>query len=57
MFPLVQIKLEIKLVATSSSSPDATKQFQAKAKFDGKDIITHLVEQAAQMVVDASAKK
>ena len=52
-----QITLEIKLVATSDSSPVAAKQFQAKAKSDGDDIITTVVEQAAQMIVDQSAKK
>jgi hypothetical protein len=31
--------------------------FQAKAKADGEDIITPMVEQAAQMIVDQSAKK
>jgi hypothetical protein len=35
----------------------ATKQFQAKVKSDGEDIITPLVEQAAQMIVDPAAKK
>lgn len=52
-----QITLEIKLVAAGNASPVAAKQFQAKAKADGEDIITPLVEQAAQMIVDASAKK
>lgn len=52
-----QITLEIKLVAAGSQSPVAAKQFQAKAKSDGEDIISQLVEQAAQMIVDASAKK
>ena len=52
-----QLTLEIKLVAAGSQSPVAAKQFQAKAKSDGEDIISRLVEQAAQMIVDASAKK
>lgn len=52
-----QITLDIKLVAPGSQSPVAAKQFQAKAKADGEDIITQIVEQAAQMIVDASAKK
>lgn len=52
-----QITLEIKLIAAGSQSPVAAKQFQAKAKSDGEDIISQLVEQAAQMIVDASAKK
>jgi hypothetical protein len=33
------------------------KQFKAKAKSDGEDIITPLIEQAAQAIVDAAAKK
>jgi hypothetical protein len=52
-----QITLEIKLVAPGNSSPIAAKQFQAKAKSDGEDIITLLVEQAAQMIADAATKK
>ncbi|HLM61806.1 MAG TPA: hypothetical protein VK308_13455, partial [Pyrinomonadaceae bacterium] len=45
-----QITLEIKLIAAGSQSPIAAKQFQAKAKSDGEDIITQVVEQAAQMI-------
>lgn len=52
-----QITLEIKLVAPGNAASVAAKQFQAKAKSDGDDIITPLVEQAAQMIVDAAAKK
>jgi hypothetical protein len=52
-----QITLDIKLASPGNASPLAAKQFQAKAKSDGEDIITQIVEQAAQMIADASAKK
>jgi hypothetical protein len=54
-----QITLEIKLTAPGSSAaaPLLAKQFQAKAKSDGEDIVTAVVEQAAQAVVDAAAAK
>jgi hypothetical protein len=51
-----QLTLEVRLVAPGNASPVAAKQFQAKAKADGEDVITPLVEQAAQMIVDAAAK-
>lgn len=52
-----QLTLDVKLVAPGRPTPVAAKQFQAKAKADGEDIITPLVEQAAQMIIDAAAKK
>ena len=52
-----QLTLEVKLVAPGTTAPVAAKQFQARAKADSEDIITPLVEQAAQMIVDAAAKR
>ena len=52
-----QLTLEVRLVAPGTPAPVAAKQFQAKAKAGGEDIITPLVEQAAQMIFDAAAKK
>jgi hypothetical protein len=51
-----QITLEIKLVA-SGNAPAMTKQFQAKAKSDGEDIITRVIEEAAQAIINAVSKK
>ena len=52
-----QLTLEIRLTAPGQASPVASKQFQSKAGTDGEDIITPAVEQAAQMIVDLTAKR
>ena len=51
-----QLTPEVRLVTPGTPAPVAAKQFRAKAKADGEDIITPLVEQAAQMLVDAALK-
>ncbi|HEX8566042.1 MAG TPA: hypothetical protein VF648_10270 [Pyrinomonadaceae bacterium] len=50
-----EITLEIKLA--QSGSDVLTRQYKAKAKSDGEDIISPLVQQAAQAIIDAAAKK
>ncbi|HEX8399817.1 MAG TPA: hypothetical protein VF644_20475 [Pyrinomonadaceae bacterium] len=50
-----EITLEIKL--SQSGSDVLTKQYKAKAKSDGEDIISPLVQQAAQAIIDAAARK
>jgi hypothetical protein len=40
-----------------SGSDVLTKQYKAKAKSDGEDIISPLIQQAAQAIIDAAAKK
>jgi outer membrane lipoprotein SlyB len=50
-----EITLEIKMA--HSGSDVLTKQYKAKAKSDGEDIISPLIEQAAQAIVDVAAKK
>ena len=50
-----EITLDIKLVA-ADNSPALTKQYKAKAKSNGDDIISPLIEQAAQEILDAVKK-
>lgn len=48
-----EITLDIKLVGADNSNALA-KQYKAKAKSDGEDIISQLIEQAAQAILDAA---
>ena len=48
-----EITLEVKMNAPGNSSAVLTKQAKAKAKSDGEDIITPVVEQVAQAVFDS----
>ena len=50
-----EITLEVKMA--QSGSDVLTKQYKAKAKSDGEDIISPLVQQAAQAIIDAAARK
>lgn len=50
-----EISLEVKLQTPDSATPVVSKQLKAKAKSNGEDIITPLVEQAAQAITDATA--
>ena len=52
-----ELTLEIKLNQPGNGTSAFTKQFKAKAKSDGEDIISPLIEQAAQAILDAAAKK
>lgn len=49
-----EITLDIKLVSSANDSSALAKQFKAKAKSDGDDIISQVIEQAAQAIVDAA---
>ncbi len=51
-----ELTLDVKLQTPGGSAPAAARQFKSKAKSAGEDIITPLVEQAAQMIADATAK-
>ncbi len=51
-----EITLDIKLQSAAGSSVSLTKQFKAKAKSDGDDIISSIIEQAAQAIVDSVGK-
>lgn len=49
-----EITLDIKL--QNGSAVALTKQYKAKAKSDGEDIISQVIEQAAQAIIDAAKK-
>lgn len=51
-----ELTLDVKVNSTSGAAALA-KQFKQKAKGDGDDIITPIIEQAAQAIIDAVAKK
>ncbi|HEX8291725.1 MAG TPA: hypothetical protein VF570_08225 [Pyrinomonadaceae bacterium] len=51
--PKDELTLDVKLVAPGTSAPAAAKQFKAKAKSAGEDIITPAVEQAARMISES----
>ncbi len=48
-----EITFDVKLQAPDNSASPLTKQFKAKAQSDGDDIISSIVEQAAQAIVSA----
>lgn len=49
-----ELTLDVKLQAPGNVSPAAARQFKSKARSSGEDIITPVVEQAAQMILDAA---
>jgi hypothetical protein len=51
-----EITLDLKVFSASDNSAVLTRQFKAKAQSDGDDIISTVVEQAAQAVVDTVGK-
>lgn len=51
-----QLTLDVKLQATGNATATVERQFKAKAQSNGEDIISPTVEQAAQAILDASAK-
>lgn len=51
-----ELSLDLKLVSTANNAPALSRQFKTKAKSDGDDIISALVEQAAQAILDSVAK-
>lgn len=51
-----ELTLDAKLVSPSDNSSPLTRQFKAKAKSDGDDIISLVVEQAAQAIIDTVGK-
>lgn len=51
-----ELTLDLRLQSTADSSSALAKQFKAKAKGDGDDIVSAVVEQAAQAIVDAVVK-
>lgn len=51
-----ELTLDLKLQSPADNSSPLAKQFKAKAKSDGDDIISAVVEQAAQAILDAIGK-
>jgi len=51
-----EITLDIKVNSTGGAQA-LTRQFKAKAKSNGEDIISPIIEQAAQAILDAVSKK
>lgn len=51
-----ELTLDLKLQSTVDSSSPLAKQLKAKAKSDGDDIISAIIEQAAQAILDAVGK-
>lgn len=49
-----ELTLDVRVQAPGGAAAAASKQFKAKAKSAGEDIITPVVEQAAQMILDAA---
>ena len=51
-----ELTLDVKLQAPGTPAPAAARQFKSKAKSAGEDIISPAIEQAAQMILEASAR-
>ncbi len=51
-----ELTLDLKLQSTADNSPALAKQFKAKAKADGDDIISSMIEQVAQAILDSVGK-
>ena len=49
-----ELTLDIRVQSPEVAAPAATRQFKSKAKSSGEDIITPVVEQAAQMILDSA---
>jgi hypothetical protein len=49
-----ELTLDMRVQSPGGASGAASKQFKSKAKSAGEDIITPVIEQAAQMVLDAA---
>jgi hypothetical protein len=52
-----ELTLDVRLQAPGAATPAASSQFKSKAKSAAEDIITPAVEQAAQLILGASAKR
>ena len=52
-----EITFEYKLVTSVGARPVATKSTKAKVKSDGEDVLTPMIESAAQAILDATTVK
>ncbi|MFL6468424.1 MAG: hypothetical protein ACJ72Z_10750 [Pyrinomonadaceae bacterium] len=51
-----ELSLDLKLQSAQDNSVTLAKQLKAKAKSDGEDIISQIIEQAAQSIIDTVGK-
>ena len=51
-----EITFEYKLVSSVGARPVATKSTKAKVKSDGEDVLTPMIESAAQAILEATSK-
>ena len=51
-----ELTLDLKLQSTADNTSPLARQFKAKAKSDGDDIISIVIEQAAQAIIDTVGK-
>lgn len=51
-----EVTLDVTVSSAANNSPMLAKQFKAKAKGDGDDIISAVIEQAAQALIDTVGK-
>jgi hypothetical protein len=51
-----QLTLDMKLQAPGNATPVVAQQYKAKAQSNGEDIISPVIEQAAQAILDATKK-
>lgn len=52
-----ELTIDLKLQAPGGATPAAARQFKAKARSSGEDILSPLIEQAAQTIMDAATKR
>lgn len=50
-----ELTIDLRVQSPGSAAPAVARQFKAKSKSNGEDIISPLVEQAARAVIDAAA--
>jgi hypothetical protein len=49
-----ELTLDVKVQTPGSATPNASREFKSKAKSAGEDIITLVIEQAAQMILNSA---
>ena len=51
-----EIALDLRLLSSTDNRQAIARQFKTKAKSDGDDIVSAIVEQVAQAIIDAVGK-
>ncbi|MDQ3253075.1 MAG: hypothetical protein M3R15_04085, partial [Acidobacteriota bacterium] len=52
-----ELQLEVNMQTPGNATPLVAKQLKAKAKSDGEDILSPMIEQAAQAIMEVAVKK